>query len=465
MMHNITSGSKVASPATPLVVRAGAFAPPNAPATSRRNGMHSSGGSGPSIWVLLTHALGDNDQCIALADLLDEAYLIKRIQMPSSGVCQARGAKRRRATELLAPAHQRLVGLEAPWPDLVIGCGALSDRVALWIKRKSGGRTRVILVGRPHGPVSDYDLVVASPQFFLPPRENVFYLSLPLSRMARPSSVEMPDLRSSAPKNKSAWPELTEPWFTILLGGHAKQLAMAKANLQQVVRDARAAVDHWGGSVVVLAGRRSSSELIAIIEKEVPVGSKIHRWSEQTEIANPYQTVLRRSSVLFVTADSASMIADACLTGKPTFIIDYPDGLDLRGRIRRWVFRYFRSAVDRCERFGWRRQAYLLDHLQDWLHARGILRFPRDLRRLHERVYEVGLAKPSDTFEPSSPFPRKIVADAPRRFELHALATRCRALTYALGSRRNVADTKKREKLEPPAVSGRGCWPSAPPIQ
>lgn len=421
--------------------------------------MQTNGGAEPSTWVLLTHALGDNDQCLALADMLDRPFVIKRLQSPVSGVCQAKGAKRRRVTELLAPDHQRAVGLEAPWPDLVIGCGVLSDRIALWIKQQSRGRTRVILVGRPHGSIAEYDLVVASPQFGLPPRENVFHLSLPLSRMARSSPAETPPLRSSVQENDMAWPELTEPWFTFLLGGHVKQLAIAKANLQQVARDARSAVDHWGGSVVVLAGRRTSMELIATIERELPGGSKIQRWSEQGEIGNPYQMVLRRSAVLFVTADSASMIMEAGLTDIPTYIIDYPDGFDLHGRLRRWAFCCFRSVVNQCERVGWRRQAGMIDCLQDWLHARGLLRFPRDLRRLHERVYEKGLARPSDAFEPNSPFPRKIVADAPRRIELEALATRCRALAYALGSPRNIPDAEKSEVFEGPAVAGRGCWP------
>jgi mitochondrial fission protein ELM1 len=223
--------------------------------------MRSNGGSGPSTWVLLTHALGDNDQCLALAELLDRPFVIKRLQAPAAKTARARGAKRRLFTALTTSDHRREAGLEEPWPDLVIGCGVLSDRIARWIKQQSQGKTGIVLVGRPHGSIAEYDLVVASPQFGLPPRKNIFHLSLPLSRMARNSPAETPPLRSSTQENDMAWPELTEPWFTILLGGHVRQLAIAKSNLQQVARDARSAVDHWGGSVVVMAGRRTSMEL------------------------------------------------------------------------------------------------------------------------------------------------------------------------------------------------------------
>ena len=39
----------------------------------------------PDIWILQTHAAGDNEQCLALAEALDRPYVLKRLDWPADG--------------------------------------------------------------------------------------------------------------------------------------------------------------------------------------------------------------------------------------------------------------------------------------------------------------------------------------------------------------------------------------------
>jgi len=52
----------------------------------------------PDIWVLLTHAPGDNDQCLALGDALDRPSAVKRIDWKAASVAEDRA----RIRDLLA---------------------------------------------------------------------------------------------------------------------------------------------------------------------------------------------------------------------------------------------------------------------------------------------------------------------------------------------------------------------------
>jgi hypothetical protein len=102
-----------------------------------------------------------------------------------------------------------------------------------------------------------------------------------------------------------------------------------------------------------------------------------------------------------VTADSASMLADAVSTGKPVEIFALPSR---RGRLR-----------DVARRLAWS------GALPGPLVTRLGIRPPRDLARLHQALYTRGLAAPFGS--PTLPRPRAEADD-----ELAAVAARIRAL-------------------------------------
>ena len=65
--------------------------------------------------------------------------------------------------------------LTGPWPDLVLLAHQSNENVARWIRRQSGGRTRLVLLGRPWAPAEAFDLVVTTPQYDLPEAANVLH--------------------------------------------------------------------------------------------------------------------------------------------------------------------------------------------------------------------------------------------------------------------------------------------------
>ena len=382
--------------------------------------LDSASTSQPIIWTLLTQAPGDNGQCLALAEALDHPTEFRRLDWSVVDVAEDSAILR----ELLADtpeaeAWRDALDLCAPWPDLVICCGRRSDKVAFWIKRQSGGHTKIVSIGRARLSVALYDLLIAPPEFALPERANVVHIPLPMARQQE----RKPDAAASR-----ANVPVPKPWFAILLGGEVKQFASSERVLVEAARRAQAAAHRHGGSVVISTSRRTPRTLLAAVEGVLD-RPYIYRWSAAGTAENPYQTLLLESAALFVTADSVSMVLDGCGSGTPTYVIEYPDRLDLTARLRRDLFRYTRKVITQLRNWGFAKASDALDDAQEWLHTRKILRYPRDLRRFHASVYKMGLAHPVSEFDPEVlPEPRRPGTDLTEVSGIRAVAARCLAL-------------------------------------
>jgi len=376
-------------------------------------------GSRPAteIWVLLTHAVGANEECLALADALGRPYHSIRLDWPAAGSAVDRlNLKELLRDGLRSRIRRDSIGLRAPWPRLVICSGRRADAVAFWIKRQSGGRSKIVTLGRAHAAPAAYDLIVASPQYLLPDRVNVIHLTIPISRVRPEIGLRAPAAQTMGPK----------PWFTLLLGGRANPFVACEAALKQAALRAQLAAERSGGSVIVSTSRRTPAWLLAAVEGELE-NPTVYRWSRGAA-DNPYAALLQGSAAIFVTGDSASMLLDACCSGTPTYLIELPEHMSARQLVRRGLYGLIRGAVDSLRMADLRSLARGLDRAQEWLHARRILRYPRDLRRLHSRIVGMGLARPASEFDPSQLPARRDIDHRRGDSALQAVLERCATL-------------------------------------
>ena len=106
------------------------------------------GARAPRIWVVSGYRAGENTQVSALAERLGCAWLRKDLEFNSLagpiGLARmvSRSGLESERSSILAP----------PWPDLVISAGLKNEPVCRWIKRQSGGRTRLVFLGRVWAP-------------------------------------------------------------------------------------------------------------------------------------------------------------------------------------------------------------------------------------------------------------------------------------------------------------------------
>lgn len=281
--------------------------------------MQTDGGdpSAAPIWILLGARHGDNQQLVAIADAL---------RLPYRAIGLRFNALARLAPPLLL-AHSRAswradAELAPPWPKMVLAAGRKSVPAALWIRRRSAGRTRLVHVNRPWAPLAWFDLVVTTAQYALPARVNVVTHLLPFVPV--PAPVPWP----SALAERAA--ALPRPWTAVLLGGASRPCVFdddAAARLGALVE---AEVRAGGGSAWLLESPRTPRSATTLVEHALSVPAHVARWGDG---ANPYRPLLVAADRFVVTADSASMLAEALLTGRPVTPFELPTRPDWRWRI------------------------------------------------------------------------------------------------------------------------------------
>src|SRR5690606_39257561 len=213
--------------------------------------------------------------------------------------------------------RRRSDALTPPWPDLVLACGRRSAPIARWIRRRSDEATRLVHLGRPQAPLDAFDLVVTTPQYGLPGRDNVLHNVLPLGTMAADGSERARAVW--APRFAS----LPRPWIVLLVGGNASSSRLDAATAREVRGRAEALARARGGSLLVATSPRTPPAAAAAVLAHSDVPGLGYRWRAD-DPENPYPLFLQCAAELVVTGDSASMLADACASGRPVHYLPLP---------------------------------------------------------------------------------------------------------------------------------------------
>jgi mitochondrial fission protein ELM1 len=322
--------------------------------------------------LLQGKAAGDNAQVLALGEVLAAGsgwrVAIKTVS-----------PELRRAGKRLWPRRPSLdafaaSGMTPPWPDVVIGCGRTPCIVAQWLKELSGDRAVHVQLGRLGVRPKAIDLVLETAQYGVTPTANMLSLTLPI--------VRRDPAREAAAVE--AWEkqltELPRPWLGVLVGGPASPIPFDAADGSRLLRRLTELKRMLGGSLLIAYGPRTPNPVREILELGLS-GDPEHRvfgWPPPQP--NPYPALLALADRFLVTCDSASMIADACVTGKPVEVF----GLTIPEYLTRFSSRGLGFSIDARRRR--RHRAGLapdfLDRIRDFLVTERLL-FPyRDMRDL-----------------------------------------------------------------------------------
>lgn len=206
--------------------------------------------------------------------------------------------------------------LEPPWPDLLIATGKATVAASIAIRRASGGRTFTVQIQNPAVPFVQFDLVV-------PPRHdncegpNVFSTRGALHR------VTAQRLAQEAAELAPALAQLPRPLVAVLIGGSNRIYRMTPAIVSRFADGLADASRHHGAGLAITLSRRSGPEVEPVLrEKLADVPHVI--WDGKGK--NPYFGYLGLADYIVATADSVSMVSEACSTGKPVYVVELEGG-------------------------------------------------------------------------------------------------------------------------------------------
>ena len=252
------------------------------------------------IWILAGNRRGDNNQMLALAEALGLPFEIKILAYnPLHHLPPLRRG-------LLHVERRARASIKPPWPDLVIAIGANSPPVARYIRRRSGGRTRLVQIGDPRSAIHDLDLLITTPQFIRPVAANILALPFPIGDPARSVTVS---------RDEEQWiRSYPTPRRLIAVGGSTRKWKLDDKALGQAISLLQARSSADGGSVIAVTSPRTSRGTRRLLDDrlgEAVVGDFPR-----------FGALLARSDEIYVTADSVSMLSEAILTGKPVGMIE-----------------------------------------------------------------------------------------------------------------------------------------------
>ncbi|SNB66110.1 fission protein ELM1 [Arboricoccus pini] len=330
----------------------------------------------PRTWLMMGHKAGDNSQILALAEALGWPFEIKRLAYRKTEILTNLFA----GPTLKGLIQSRSDRLEPPWPELIISAGRRNEPLVRWIQREAGGPDKVKLVhaGRPWALHECFDLIVTTPQYRLPEKPNILQNEAPLHRVTKAR------LDAAAARLAPALADLPRPFISVIIGGNAGPYVLDRENGALLGYHASKLAESMGGSLLVTTSARTPAKAIDAFMSEIRVPAFVYRWRKD-DPDNPYFGILAMADRHIVTADSMSMMVEACVTRKPVLLFDFSRG---PGNHRPPL-----PTDHRLQGSSW------LERLQDWKLQPYSFRFglryaptrlTRDVTLIHKRQVEIG---------------------------------------------------------------------------
>lgn len=199
-----------------------------------------------------------------------------------------------------------------PPPDLVISCGRRSVPTALALK-KAGALA--VHIQNPFIPPHCFDLVA-------PPRHDGLTGPNVMPTKTAIHRVTPERLQAAGEDWRHVFAGRTRPWIAVLVGGKSGAFAFGKDDAQALASQLTG-LSEAGASLLITTSRRTGAENTAILKAALP---DAYFWTGEADGPNPYFGLLALADHIVATCDSASMVSEACSTGKPVHVIELPGG-------------------------------------------------------------------------------------------------------------------------------------------
>ncbi|MBS7737703.1 MAG: mitochondrial fission ELM1 family protein [Chelatococcus sp.] len=261
-------------------------------------------------WVVTDGKIGDEGQCLAVAEALGLTPSVRRIapRAPFSwampyGPIDPREAPSRSGSPV-AP----------PFPDILIASGRRAIAYVRHVKRASRGRTFTVILKDPRTGTGAADLI------WVPAHDRLRGPNV-IATLTSPHRITAERLIAARTAPPPFLAELPKPRAAVVVGGDSRHHSFTA---EDIARFAGLLGDLAASdvSLMVTLSRRTSPALANAVS-EVVARARGYIWDGQGE--NPYIALLALADSVVVTADSANMVAEAAVTGVPILVYE-PSG-------------------------------------------------------------------------------------------------------------------------------------------
>ncbi len=259
------------------------------------------------IWLLTDDRMGNVNQLLGIAEALEQPFERRDIRYTS----WVRLPNFLRGKSLIGVDEQTKQSLLPPWPDVVLSAGRRSYPVARYIRKKSGGQTKIVQLMNPGSAgFGEADIVVLPAHDNYNGRtDNVLVVT------GAPHRVTGAKLKEARQQWKDTLGQYPSKRVSLIVGGATKNRPFTSQMARQLVDGVKALNPQ---SVLVTTSRRTPKEVVAILKQELSQPCFFYQFGDAGD--NPYFGLLAWADEIVVTGDSMSMCSECCAVGVPVFI-------------------------------------------------------------------------------------------------------------------------------------------------
>jgi uncharacterized protein len=254
-------------------------------------------------WAITDQAAGNQRQALALAERM--GMPVRHLVLSPRAPWSWASPRLTLGGRLALPRAQR-AAFAPPWPELAIGCGRSAALLTRLLRKLAGPRCHTVQILDPRIDPAHWDTVIA-------PRHD----GLAGPNVLQPLGSLHPIDDAWLQDGREAYPtlgDLPSPRVGVLLGGPRTGVRIDDRYAQTLLEKLLACQRLEGGSLLVLASRRTPS---AVSER---IGTGLRNtpglmWSSPDDGNNPYPGVMGWADRLVVTPDSVNMLSEACAVG------------------------------------------------------------------------------------------------------------------------------------------------------
>ncbi|XP_051142826.1 mitochondrial fission protein ELM1 [Andrographis paniculata] len=223
---------------------------------------------------------------------------------------------------------------EKDGPLLLVASGRDTISTASSIKRLASDNVFVVQIQHPRSHLERFDMVITPqhdyfpltsrgqeqiPRIFrkwitpyAPPDERV------VLTVGSLHNVDAAALRSAANAWHDEFAPLPKPLLVVNIGGPTRYCRYGADLAKQLITSLHNVLTSCG-SVRISFSRRTPEKVSKVIIKELGTHPKIYIWDG--EEPNPHMGHLAWADSFVITADSVTMLSEACSTGKPVYVV------------------------------------------------------------------------------------------------------------------------------------------------
>lgn len=262
-----------------------------------------------TVWILADDRTGNVNQLLGIAERLNYPFERKEIRYNS----WIKLPNFLRGKSLVGLTCESKKNLEtSTYPDIVLSAGRRSYPAALWLKKKSKGKTKIIQLMNPgKAYFKQADLIIL-------PEHDLYngYSKNVLISTGTPHRITPERLKQEKEKWEKHFEKYSTPRLSLIVGGATKNNPFTLEMAQDLLENVKSLKPK---SVLVTTSRRTPKEIVSYLKQNLDEKTTFF-YQFGDKIENPYFGLLSSADMILVTGDSMSMCSECCATNVPVFI-------------------------------------------------------------------------------------------------------------------------------------------------